>query len=428
MQVNVEHPESTITKLSITTDLPVLAEAKERVLKRLARTVKIAGFREGKAPLNLVEKQLDQSALQTEFLEEVINRLYVDAITQEKIRPVNRPDIVIKKFVPFTTLELEATVETVGEIELPDYKKIKLAKTPVKVTEKDVDEVIATLRTRIAEKQDVTRAAKNGDQVTIDFAGRDAKTDEPISGADGKDYPLVLGSNSFIPGFEDNLVGAKAGDEKEFTLTFPKDYGVAALQNRQVTFKVTVSNVQEVVEPKLDDDFAAKVGRFKTLKELRDDIKKQVGFDRQQQADRDYESELLTKIADKAEVAVPPVLVEDELDRIEQNERQNLMYRGQTWEEHLKEEGVTEKEHRERNREGAEQRVKAGLILSEIADKEALDVTDQELSVRLQLLKGQYQDEAMQAELDKPENVREVRSRMLTEKTLAKLTSYATAA
>lgn len=426
MQVTTSYPDSTTTKLTITADQAMLDETKKKVLATLAKQVKVPGFRPGKAPLNVVEKQVDQSTLQTEFLEEIVNRMYVDAAVQEKIRPVNRPDVAIKKFVPFTDLEVEATVETVGKIELPDYKKIKLTKSEVKVTAKDIDEVVASLRTRVAEKKDVKRAAKSGDQVWIDFAGRDAKTNEPIQGADGKDYPLVLGSNTFIPGFEDNLVGAKAGDEKEFTLTFPKDYGVKVLQNRKVTFKTTVTNVQEVVEPTVDDDFAAKVSPFKTLKELREDIKKQLTAEREQRATDDYQSELLAKIAEKSKVDIPPVLIEEELDRIEQNERQNLAYRGQTWQEHLDEEGVTEKEHREKNRAPAAERVKAGLVLSEIADKENIEVTDDELAVRLQLLHGQYQqDEAMQAELAKPENVRDIRSRMMTEKALAKLSGYA---
>ncbi len=294
------------------------------------------------------------------------------------------------------------------------------------MTTADIKQVLQQLQTREAEKKDVDRAAKDGDQTIIDFTGVDAKTKEPIGGADGKNYPLVLGSNSFIPGFEPNLIGMKAAGQKSFDITFPADYGVAVLQGREVNFTVTIQKVQEVVEPKLDDTFASKVGPFKTLDELKDDIKKQLTVEKQHQADRAFEEQVLNAMADKSEVAIPDSLINAEIDRMEADERQNLGYRGQTWQEHLAAEGVSEEEHRKRNRDQAVRRVKAGLVLAEIAEQEKIEVSAEEFQLRMQLLKGQYQDKAMQAELDKPENRREIASRMLTEKTLAKLVGYAT--
>lgn len=396
---------------------------KEHVLERFQSRIKLSGFREGKAPLSLVEKNVDPTQLQTEFLEEAINQMYVQAVNQERVRPVANPEVTLKKFVPFTTLEFEATVQVVGNITLPDYKKMKKTKPAVKIAAKDVTEVIDALKKRVAEKKDVDRAAKTDDQVWIDFKGFDDKG-EPVKGADGKDYPLVLGSNTFIPGFEDNVVGMKANDEKTFTLKFPKDYGVAALANKDVTFTVNVTKVQEVVEPKVDEEFVAKVGPFKTVEALKEDIKQQLALERQQEADRKFENELIEEITAKAKVAVPKVLVDEQIDRIEREERQNLVYRGQTWQEHLDEEGVTAEEHREQKRSAAEERVKAGLVLSEISEVEEIDITPEELEIRIQLLKGQYQDKQMQVELDKPENRREILSRMLTEKTIEKLKSY----
>jgi len=331
----------------------------------------------------------------------------------------------VTKFVPFTELEITAEVEIVGDIKLPDYKKIKLAKPEVKVTAKDVDEVIQSLRTRLAEKTDVERAAKAGDEVTIDFAGTDVKTKEPIAGADGTDYPLVLGSNSFIPGFEDELVGLQPGQDKTFVITFPKDYGVAALQNRKVSFTVTVKAVKELQEPKVDDAMAAKIGPFKTVDELKKDIKQQITVERQQEVDRQYESDLLEQVAKKTKAAIPAALIDEEVDRQLQQLKQNLVYRGQTWQEFLAAENLTEDKWREAQRPNAELRVTAGLALSEIAEAEQIRVTREEAEVRLQLIKGQYQDKAMQAELDKPEARREIANRLLSEKTIAKLTDYA---
>jgi trigger factor len=429
MQVVKKNLTDTKLHLTLTADESVMQEAKKEALEALAKSMKLQGFRPGKAPLSLVEKQADPAALQTEFLERAMNRLYVAALDQEKLRPVEQPQVKIKKFVPFTTLELEAEVEVVGEVKLPDYKKMKVAKKPVKVTVKDIDDVIANLRGRVAEKKDVDRAAKDGDQVYIDFVGVDAKTKEPIAGADGKNYPLTLGSNTFIPGFEPAIIGLKANDEKAFDVTFPEDYGVASLQKRKVTFTVNVSKVQAVVEPKVDDEFAAKIGPFKTVAELKADIKKQLTAEKEQQAEREHADEILTKITEQTKVAVPKVLVDEQVERILQDQRQNAVYRGQTWEEYLKAEGhKDEAAYRATIRPDAELRVKAGLALAEIGEREKITITPEELDVRLQLLKNQYQDAQMQAELAKPEAQRDIASRMLTEKTLNKLAAYAEAA
>ena len=425
MQVDRKFTSDTTIELNIKADSSEIRASKQKVLDKLAKELKLSGFRQGKVPLNLVEKNVEPARLQAEFLDEVINVLYVNAVEQEHIRPVAQPNVEIKKFVPFTTLEFMAVVEAVGEIKLPDYKAIKVAKKQVSITAKDVDTVIDQLLTRDAQKKEVKRAAKDGDEVIIDFAGVDAKTKEPINGADGKDYPLVIGSNTFIPGFEPELVGLKAGEDKTFDITFPKDYGVATLQSRKVTFQVTAKKVSELVKPKLDDKFAGKVGPFKTITELKADIKKQLTTEREREAQSTLENEIVTQITDKTTVSIPKVLVDEQLDAMDNEERQNLTYRGQTWQEHLDAEGVTEEEHRERNRPQAEQRVKASLVLSEISEAEKVMVTPEELEIRLQILKGQYPDAQMQAELDKPENRRDIISRMLTEKTLSKLTSYA---
>ena len=425
MQVKKEQISPTNVKLTIVGDEAQLQATRQAVVQALSRNVKVPGFRPGKAPTAMVEKNIDQSVLQSEFLDQAVNQLYVEAIQQENIRPVAQPNIALTKFVPYSTLEFTAEVEVVGDIKLADYKKVKVARLPVEVTAKDVNEVLENLRQRSAQKVKVERAAKKGDEVVIDFNGVDAETHQPISGADGKDYPLVLGSGTFIPGFEDELVGAKPGALTTFTLAFPKDYGAKSLQNKKVTFSVTVKTIQELKLPKLDDAFAATLGQFKSLSDLKTDIKKQLTAERQQESDRAYDNELLEAIARKSDVAIPAALVEEEIDRIEEDERRNLVYRGQTWEEHLAEEGITAEAHREKQREGAELRVKAGLVLSEIASQEDITVTPEELEIRLQLLKGQYQDPAMQAELDKPENRRDIHSRMMTEKTLDKLRTFA---
>jgi len=425
MQVTTDTIDKTNVKMTIIAEPGELGVIKTHVLKELgAKSGAIPGFRKGKVPPAVLEKNLDPSLVQGEFLEHAVNDLFIKAVEVEKLRTVSQPKVEITKFVPYDTLEFTAEVEVIGEVKLPNYKKLKVEKKKVSVTAKDVDAVLKQLQERDAERKEVKRAAKDGDQVLIDFKGVDAKTKEAIPGADGKEYPLILGSKSFIPGFEEELVGLKAGEEKTFDITFPKDYGVKSLQSRKVTFTVKVHKVSELIDTKLDDAFAAKIGPFKTLDELKTDIKKQLTSERENEAEREYENDLIEAIAKEAKVDIPQKIVEDQLDRMEAEEKQNLMYRGQTWEEHLKEDGVTAEEHRERNREGAMLRVKAGLVLSEIAEAEQLTVTPEELEFQISLLKQQYQDPKMQEELDKPTNRRDIMSRILTQKTMAKLKEY----
>jgi len=423
MRVTREDKSPTNIILKVEADAADLEPIHRHVLSHF-KNVKVPGFRAGKAPSQLVEQSISQQQLLDEFMEHALNELYRRAVDMENLRPIATNNVQLKKFVPYTQLEFEAETEVIGPIKLPNYKTIKVSKKSPEVTAKDVNDVIKSLQQRLAERAEVERPAKDGDELTIDFSGI-GEDKKPVPGADGKDYPLVLGSKAFIPGFEEHLVGAKPGETKEFDVTFPKDYGVAALQSKKVTFKVQVKKIAELKEPKADDAMAAKAGPFKTLAELKTDVKKQLKTEKESQAKIDQQNSLMAKIAEKTEAEIPQRLIQDEIGRMEEQEKQNLVYRGQTWEEHLQSEGISEEEHRERNYPEALQRVKIGLILSEIADKEGLRISPEELELRMQLLRGQYQDPQMQAELSKPENIRDVEARLLTEKTLDKLVSYA---
>lgn len=426
MQITRKDISQTVIQLAIVAEPAELAKYKTHILEKLAPEVKVQGFREGKAPLNVVEKNLDPQKLQAEFVEDVINHLYGDAIRKESLRPVDNPKITMKKFVPFTTLDFEAEVEVLGKVKLANYKSIKKTAKKVEVTTKDVDDVIKSLRERMAVAKEVERGAKNGDKVSIDFNGSDSKK-QPIKGADGKDYPLVLGSDTFIPGFEKNLIGMKAGQEKTFDLTFPKNYGVKALANSKVTFAVTIKKVEEQTLPELDDKFAATAGPFKTVKELRESIKQELTRERQNQAHQDLEAEIVKEVSAKSTLNVPQVFIDDQIERLMAELRQNLTYRGLTFQEFLDREGTTEEKYRnEVLMPEAEQRVRAGLVLAEISEKEQIEVTPDELEARMQALKAQYQDPAMREELDKPESRQNIASRLLTEKTIHKLVDYAT--
>lgn len=427
MQINNKEQSSTTRKLTIEASAPELERIKKHTLEHFRAKTKVPGFRAGKAPLTVLEKHLDSSVLQTEFLDEAVNTLYHQALDKEGLRPVGNPQISIIKFVPFTVLEFEAELEVLGDVKLADYKKIRKTKPKPSVVADDVSRVVEDLRQRAAERKEVSRAAKSGDELIIDFDGSDEKS-KPINGASGKDYPLTLGSDAFIPGFEDNLMGLKPGETKTFTITFPKNYSVKALSGKKATFKVGVKKVQEIIRPKLDDTFAAKVGPFKNMSELKADIKKQLLVEKQNQVDRQFENDIIQEIVSGSEVDLPKSLVSEQVDRLKTEVRQNLAYRGQTWQEMLEAEGLKEDEYQKQVLvPEAEQRVKTGLVLAEISAKEKLEADSNEIDERLEMLRAQYNDAGMQAELAKPGARRDIASRILTEKTVARLVQVASA-
>lgn len=282
----------TVTKIKLAGGSTELLNAKNKALAKLAPQVKVPGFRPGRAPAAVVEKQLDPNTVSQETLDIVLNDLYSTAIDELKLRPVAPPQVSLTKFVPYTDVEFEASVEIVGNIKLGKYKDLKIVKEKPEITAKDVTEVLSRLQQQMAEYKEVDRVAKDGDRVWVDFDGVDTKG-EPIEGAKGKDYPLVLGSNTFIPGFEKNLIGVKAKDTKEFTISFPKDYGVKSLQLKKVTFTVNINKVEEVILPAIDTDFSKKVGNFENVADLKKDIKKQILLEREQQAERAYQDQLI---------------------------------------------------------------------------------------------------------------------------------------
>lgn len=426
MQVKKNQVSDIKVILTISANEAYLAPIKERTLQRLSDKVKLQGFREGKAPLNLVEKNVDQQLLQTEFVEEAMSQLYTDAATSEKLRPIDRPQITLKKFVPFTEIEFDAEVDVLGDVKLGDYKKIKKTKKVEKVSDKDVQGIIDNLKLRLSEKKEVKRPAKNDDEVWIDFEGVNAKK-EPIKGAEGKDYPLVLGSDTFIPGFEKELVGAKVGEARTFTLTFPKDYRATSLAGSKVTFTATVKKINEVEKPKEDDEFAKKVGPFKDITQLKTDIKKELAVEKESRAQTQLETEIIEELVGKSTVPIPDVLIADQMDRDLKELKQSLAQQGLTYEEFLSTEGRTaEVYEKDVVKPRAEQKVKTSLVLAEVSEVEQLHVTPDELENRLQALRAQYTDPAMQAELVKPEVSRDITARMLTEKTIDKLVEYAT--
>lgn len=409
--------------VSITLESNELQTAKALALKHLAPQVKVAGFRAGKAPANVIEKHLDPMTVANETTEHAINIALNDVVAAEDLRVLDRPQIDLKDFKPYESMEFEATIEILPDIKLGDYKKLSVKRDAVKVTEKEIDDVVDRMREQFATKKTVERAAKNGDEVILDFTGRDSKG-ELVDGASSDNYHLNLGSKTFIPGFEEGVVGHKAGDAFDLPVTFPKDYHAEALKGAKVTFAITVHKVEEVELPKVDDEFAAKVGPFKTVAEMREDVERELTAQKDKAADDKLKDDLVGALVDKSTIPLPQLLVDDQMKSIEQDTMQNLMYRGITPEDYMKSQGYKDHDewHDKEFKTAAERRVKAGLVLAELSKVENIEISQTELDSRLSTMLDQYKNNPdIQKQLDTPEARRDLANRVLTEKTVDRL-------
>lgn len=422
MKHTLKKLSDTKVSLAITVSADELKHAKEHALKTLAPKVKVPGFRQGKVPAAVAEKNIDPSALASEALEEAINHALNEAFAAEDLRVLDQPSVELGEFKPYESLEFTAEVEVLPAVTLGDYTKLKTKKDKVEVTEEEIQEVLGRMLRGFAEKKEVDREAKDGDEVLIDFEGRDEKG-ELVAGAAGTDYPLVLGSKTFIPGFEEGIIGKKAGETFDLPVTFPKDYHAEALKGAKVSFKTTIKKVTELELPEVNDEFAKKAGPFETKQELLDDIKNEIKTQKDRAADDKFKDDLLTELADNSEVPHSEVLVQDQMNSVEQDTMQNLMYRGMSPEQYMESQGFKDRdEWREKEfRDAAIRRVKSGLVLAELSKAEKVEVSQEEVQTRLDEMKAQYKDPKMQAQFDTPETRRNLANRVLTEKTIDRL-------
>ena len=291
MKVSHKKTSETHVDVEVTLEAAELAAAQEQAVNRLARDVKVSGFRKGKAPADLAAAQIPAEKLAETALDIAV-RSSVPAVFEEiKLEPVEHPHLEITKYVPGEMIEYKTSVDVLPEIKLADYHKLKVKKPEVKVGKKEVDEVLAQIADAYAERKVAKKPAALGDEVTIDFTG--TKDGKEFEGGKAKDYKLALGSGQFIPGFEEGIVGHEVGDKFDLNLTFPKDYGVKDLAGQKVIFSVLLKQVDEVIKPEFNDEFAAKCGPFKTMDELRADIKQNLTAQDQQRLENQYKDDLV---------------------------------------------------------------------------------------------------------------------------------------
>lgn len=422
MKTTVKNLSDTKVELTITLGETELKAAELVALNKLAKTVKVPGFRAGKVPASVAAKNVNPEALAEQTLEDALSKAVAEAYTAEDIQALDRPAVEVKKYVPGSELEFTAEAEILPKVTLGDYRTLKATKAKATITAKDVDEVIERMRTGMAEKKAVERAAKDGDETVIDFVGK--KDDVAFDGGTGTDYDLVLGSNSFIPGFEEAIVGKKAGETFDIPLKFPADYHVADLKGAAVVFTTTLKEVKELVPPALTDEFAASTGPFKTVDELKADIKKELTAQKEREVTDKFKDELVKQLIDVSKVPTPEILVKDQEESIERDMIQNLTYQGVSLDQYLANKDFLTREVwlDKEVRPAAENRVKAGLALAELSKAEKITATEKELDEHVELYKKQYANnpEAVK-QFATPEARRDIANRLLTEKTVDKL-------
>lgn len=419
METTLKYLSDTKVTLTITVGALELEEASQVALVKLMKTTKVPGFRAGKVPASVAAKHVNPQALQEQTLDDALSRAVAEAFNREKLQPLDRPSVEVKKFVPGEILEFTAEVEVLPKVELGDYKKLSARQEKVAVTSKEINETLERMRVAQAVKKEVKRAAKNDDEVVIDFVGK--KDDVAFDGGTATDYTLKLGSNQFIPGFEEGIIGHTLGETFDLALHFPNDYHAADLAGTKVNFTVTLNKILEATLPAVNDTFAKKAGPFENLEELKDDIKSELTKQKERETGEKFKDALISELVEKSKVPVPDVLIDDQMRSIERDFEQNLMYQGLAIDSYLTTNGFKDIESwRDTEvRPTALKRVQAGLVLAELTNAEKINATEEEVDEHVAVHKEQYKDnpEALK-QFESEEVRRDIANHFVTEKTI----------
>jgi len=369
-------------KLTIEVSPEVFEDAVQKAYLKKRKDINIDGFRPGKAPRGVLETQFGQGVFYEDAIDIAFPDAYRAAIDEHNLFPVSSPDLSIEKIGKEEGLVFTAEFWVKPEVKLGDYKKIKAKRTEPKVTDKDVKAELDRVVEQSARWVDVERESKDGDRVTIDFSG--SVDGEKFDGGTAENYALDLGSNSFIEGFEPQLVGMKVGEEKDVKVTFPKEYQAENLAGKEAVFACKLHKIQEKELPKIDDDFAQDVSEFETLAEYKKDIKAQMMIKAVESANNETENNVITAVVEKCKVDIPEVMIDNQIDyHIKQFEYQ-LMYQGLNLPDYLKYTGGTMEDLKAQYKEQAENTVKTQLVLEAIMVKEGIKAEPDEIDAELE--------------------------------------------
>ena len=417
MKTTVKKLSDSRVEITVTLDAKDLKPAKEKALEKLAKEVHVEGFRKGKVPVDVAKKFIPENDLNAETVDAAVRITVIEAFSKNEKSPLVLPSVNVTKYVPDEVVEYTATADIIPEIKLGDFKKLGVKKEEVKVSEKEIKEILDNIATSFAEKKTVKRAAKEGDEVIIDFVGK--KDGEAFKGGSAKDYHLTLGSKTFIPGFEDGIIGHEPGDKFDLKLTFPKDYGVNDLADAKTVFEILIKQINEVTKPTVDDKLAEKCGPFKNLKELKADIEKNLKAQNEHKLGDKFKDDLVNALVKKSKVSAPEILMDDQVRMIKEDMSRNAASQGMSFEDFLERNNETMENWEKEARKIAEARVKASLVLQTLAVEQKITVSEDLVAAKIAELKDVYKKSPEALKSLKDPNVKmDIKNRMIIEKTL----------
>lgn len=389
MNVTVERVENEAT-LKITAPAAEVNAGYKKAVQKIADQANIPGFRKGKASRAIIEMHYGKEAVKQEAFEIVANKAYSEALNQEKLIPVSDPKVEESTFEEGKDMELTIKVTLKPEPELGEYKGLHVEKKEVEVTDEQVDAQIKDMMGRDAKMVVAEEGAviEKGDFAIIDFAG--TVDGEPFSGGEGKGYPLEVGSNSFIPGFEDQLVGLSKGDSTDVEVTFPEDYFVKDLAGKEAIFKVNIQDVKRKELPELNDEYVASKTEFKTVEDLRANYKERMQKAAEANAKAEYEHELIDLAVANAKFSVPEIMIEDKISQMVEEMKMSLESRKMSLDMYMQYTGLDMAKIRENQRPVAEENVKTDLVLDAIAKAEDIQVDMADVDAEIAAISAQH--------------------------------------
>ncbi|MBD5637519.1 trigger factor [Clostridium botulinum] len=389
MNVKVENIEKNVVKLEITVDSEKFNEAVKKSFKKNAKRFNVPGFRKGKAPLNIIKKYYGEGVLFEDAINFCCEDTYPKAIEENSIKPVDYPQIDVVQIGEGKDFIYTAEITTVPEVKLGEYKGVEVKKVSYEVEDEAVENELKSMQeknARVSLKEE--GEIEKGNIAIIDFKGY--VDGEAFEGGEAKDYELEIGSGTFIGDFEDQLVGLKKDESKKLDVSFPEEYGREDLNGKPATFEVTIKDIKVKELPALDDEFAKEVSEFDTLEELKSDIKDRMKKELSEKAKAEYEEAVVEAVAANAEIEIPKVMIEKEIDNMVRDLEMRLKYQGLDLKSYYEFTNSSEEKVKEYMRETAEKRVKTDLIMQEIAKVEDIKATEEELKEKAMEVAKQY--------------------------------------
>lgn len=396
MKVSMEKIESNVVKLEVTVESKKFDEAMKKSYAKNVKKFNVPGFRKGKASMSIIKRYYGETVFYEDAINICCDDTYPKALEEKEIKPVDYPQIDIVEIGDGKDFIYTAKVTVMPKVELGEYKGLEAKKISYDIKDEDVENTLKEMQeknARIKTKEDEEQIEK-GNIAVIDFKGY---VDEvQFEGGEGQDYSLEIGSGTFIGDFEDQLIGAKKGEEKEVKVNFPEEYGSEELNGKEAKFEVTIKEIKLKELPEIDDEFVKEVSEFDTLGELKEDIKAKIKEGNEKRAKAEYEESVINLVCENAKVDIPEVMIQNEIDNMLKDLEMKLRYQGIDLETYYQYTNSTEEKVREYMKEAANKRVKTELVLAEVSKAEKLDATDEEIMDRAKEMAKQYGNEELE--------------------------------